>query len=176
MLIIINSILGGALLVAGRRLFWLFVGASGFILGFQLTTRFFNGNEAIGILVGLGVGVLFGFLAVALQSVAIFVAGFLSGAYIASAAGIMFGLERGPSTWILYVTGGIIGLILVGFLFDWALITLSSLAGASLIAEVFITRQGLASLTFFVLFIAGVLIQRTTLRNEKQTPQSGPPA
>jgi predicted MFS family arabinose efflux permease len=84
----------------------------------------------------------------------------------------MFGLQRGPSTWVLYIIGGIIGVILVGYLFDWALITLSSLAGASLIVESFTARQGLASLIFFVLFIAGVLIQGTAMRSEKQSPRS----
>ena len=40
MLNVINLILGGALLVAGRKLFWLFVGAAGFVTGIQLATRF----------------------------------------------------------------------------------------------------------------------------------------
>src|SRR5262245_8877891 len=98
MLTFINFILGGGLLVAGRKFFWLFVGASGFILGIQLTTRFFPGNETLGIVVGLVVGIAFAFLAISLQTIAIFAAGFLSGAYAASAAGIMVGLERGPSS------------------------------------------------------------------------------
>jgi len=38
MLSVISLILGVALLVAGRKLFWLFVGAAGFVTGMQLAT------------------------------------------------------------------------------------------------------------------------------------------
>jgi hypothetical protein len=35
MLNVINLLLGGALLIAGRKLFWLFVDAAGFVTGMQ---------------------------------------------------------------------------------------------------------------------------------------------
>ncbi len=53
MLNVINLVLGGALLIAGRKLFWLFVGAAGFITGIQLATRFFQGSGLAAIIVGL---------------------------------------------------------------------------------------------------------------------------
>ena len=37
MINLINVVLGGALLLAGRKLFWLFVGAVGFVTGLQLS-------------------------------------------------------------------------------------------------------------------------------------------
>lgn len=49
MLNLINLILGGALLVAGRKLFWLFVGAAGFVTGIQLATRFWQGSDVLAI-------------------------------------------------------------------------------------------------------------------------------
>jgi hypothetical protein len=82
----------------------------------------------------------------------------------------MLGLDvTGVMTWIIYVIGGVIGLILVSFLFDWALITLSSLAGASLIIQAFFPQgQGATGgLVFFILFIVGVLIQGSILRRER---------
>jgi hypothetical protein len=164
MLTFINAILGGALLVAGRKLFWLFVGAAGFVTGFQLTTRFFQGPEGVAIIVGLVVGVIFAVLAVFLQTIAIGIAGFLAGGYILQVLASMFGLDTASITWIIYIVGGIIGVLLVSFLFDWALITLSSLAGASLIVQAFnLERSGLI---FIILFLAGVIIQGTTHRNE----------
>ena len=42
MINLINVVLGGVLLLAGRKLFWLFVGAVGFVTGLQLTSSFWQ--------------------------------------------------------------------------------------------------------------------------------------
>ena len=165
MLAPLNAILGGALLVAGRKLFWLFIGVLGFITGIQLTTNFINGPEWLTIIIGLIVGLIFAMLAVFLQTVAIWVAGFLSGGYVLSALAGMFGIEG--YTWVIYIIGGIIGIALVSFLFDWAVITLSSFAGASLIVEAMFSDQGSAQLIFIALFIIGIIIQGSLLRRDK---------
>lgn len=169
MLSIVSIILGGALLMAGRKLFWLFVGAAGFVAGLQLATQFWQGPELLAIVVGLVVGVIFALLAIFLQGAAIGVAGFLAGGYILTALVSMIGLDQGAFSWIVYVIGGIIGLLLVIFLFDWALITLSSLAGASLIAQALAIPGGIASLVFLGLVIVGVVIQGSILRQERLT-------
>ena len=164
MIAFINAILGGALLVAGRKLFWLFVAAAGFVTGFQLTTRYFQGSEGLSIIVGLVVGAIFAILAIFLQTIAIAIAGFLAGGYILQTLAVSFGLSAAP--WIIYIIGGIIGVLLVSFLFDWAIITLSSLAGASLVAEALqLPRTGLI---FVVLFLAGVIIQGLAYRSEER--------
>jgi len=168
MLNVINLILGSALLIAGRKLFWLFVGAAGFVTGIQLATRFWQGPELLAIIVGLVVGVIFALLAIFLQALVIGIAGFLSGGYILTVLAAMLGIEvTGVTTWIVYIIGGLIGLLLVSFLFDWALITLSSLAGASLIIQSFGPQGAMGGLLFFVLFILGVLIQGSILRRER---------
>jgi len=166
MLDFLNLILGGGLLIAGRKLFWLFVGAAGFITGIQLTSRFWHGNEGLTIIVGLAVGLAFALLAIFLQGVAIGIAGFLSGGYILSVLATMLGMNTNP---VIYIIGGIIGLVLVSYLFDWAIITLSSLAGASLITELFAQQRGAGRLIFIILFIAGVVIQGSALRSKKGT-------
>jgi hypothetical protein len=165
---IINLILGGALLLAGRKLFWLFVGAAGFVTGIQLATRFWQGPELLAIVVGLVLGVIFALLAIFLQALVIGIAGFLIGGYILTVLATMLGIDMGgATTWIVYVIGGVIGVILVSFLFDWALITLSSLAGASLIVQSFLFEGAIQGLLFFILFILGVLIQGSILRRER---------
>ena len=165
MLTLINAILGSALLVAGRKLFWLFVAAAGFVTGFQLTTRFFQGPEGLAIIVGLVAGAIFAILAIFLQTIAIGIAGFLAGGYVLQTLTAMLGFERLAVTWLIFIIGGIIGLLLVSFLFDWAIITLSSLAGAALVVEAFqLQRNGLI---FLVLLLAGVIIQGAILRNEE---------
>ena len=168
MLNVINLILGGALLVAGRKLFWLSVGAAGFVTGIQLATRFRQGSEVLAIIVGLVIGVIFALLAIFLQAIVIGIAGFLSGGYVLTILVNMLGVDvTGPMTWIVYIIGGVSGLILVSVLFDWALITLSSLAGASLVIQAFFPQGAAGGLIFFILFIAGVILQGSTLRREK---------
>jgi hypothetical protein len=58
MLILINLVPGGALLLAGRKFIWLFVGAAGFLTGIQLTTRVWQGPDLLAILAGLVMGVV----------------------------------------------------------------------------------------------------------------------
>ena len=168
MLNLINVILGGALLVTGRKLFWLFVGALGFITGMQLTARFWHGPEGLAIVAGLVIGLIFAGLAVFLQTIAIGIAGFVSGGYILSMLADMLGLQTSGASWLVYIVGGIIGVILVSYLFDWAVITLSSLAGASLLVQAFLAERATGGLIFFILFIAGVAIQGSMLRAEKK--------
>lgn len=167
MLSVISLILGVALLVAGRKLFWLFVGAAGFVTGMQLATQFWQGPELLAIVIGLVVGVIFALLAIFLQSVAIGIAGFLAGGYILTVLAGMIGLNQGAFSWIVYIIGGIIGVLLVIYLFDWAIITLSSLAGASLITQAFLLPSGIGGVIFIVLVIVGVVIQASMMQREK---------
>ena len=81
----------------------------------------------------------------------------------------MLGFERLAVTWLIFIIGGMIGVLLVSFLFDWAIITLSSLAGSALVVEAFqLQRNGLI---FLVLLLAGVMIQGAGLRNEDRQEQ-----
>jgi hypothetical protein len=167
MLSVISLILGVALLVAGRKLFWLFVGAAGFVTGMQLATQFWQGPELLAIVIGLVVGVIFALLAIFLQSVAIGIAGFLAGGYSLTVLAGMIGLNQGAFSWIVYIIGGIIGVLLIIYLFDWAIITLSSLAGASLITQAFLLPSGIGGVIFIVLVIVGVVIQASMMQREK---------
>jgi hypothetical protein len=164
---IFDLVLGAILLVAGRRLFWLLVGALGFVLGVMLATSFFHGTELTMILAGLVVGIIFSLLAIFLESVAIAIAGFLGGGYVLlSIAGILNPDRGGIISWVIFAVGGVIGVILVAMLFSWALITISSLAGASMVVAAFGMTAATAGLVFLGLVIAGVLIQGTSLRRE----------
>ena len=163
----LNMILGAALLVAGRKLFWLFIGIIGFITGFQLASRFINGPDWVALLIGVIVGIVFALLAVFIEALAIGIAGFLAGGYILTSLTAMLGLNEGLLYWVFYGIGGIIGILLVMFLFDWALIVLSSLAGASLIVQ---SLAGAGSLLLLILVIAGIVIQGMILYREDNPP------
>jgi len=165
MLAVFNALLGIGLLVAGRKLFWLFIAAAGFIAGVQLAGRFLDGPEWVILIIGLVVGVLFAVLAVFLRVIAIGLAGFFMGGSILTAMAGAMGVADGGG-WIVYIIGGVIGILLVSLLFDWALITLSSFAGAALIVQTFNLGPAVASPIFVALVIIGLVIQGTVKRRE----------
>lgn len=167
MVSLINVLLGGALLLAGRKLFWLFVGAIGFVTGLQLASNFWQGTESLAIIFGLIVGVIFALLAIFLQTIAIGIAGFFAGGFTLTALAGMLGVDTGSTFWIIYAIGGIIGLVVVIYLFDWAIITLSSLAGASLLVQAFLPQGGAGGVIFAILVIIGVVVQGSVLRSEQ---------
>ena len=166
MLFITNLIFGIGLLISGRKLFWLFVAAAGFVTGVALMTRFWKGPEWLAILVGVAVGVLFAVLAVALKTVAISLAGFLlGGSALISIAG-MVGFDGGAFSWIIYVAGGILGIIFISAFFDWALIGISSLAGSSMLVQTLALDRPVAGLVFVILLIIGIFLQAMDKRKE----------
>ncbi len=168
MLDLINGLLGIALLLAGRKLFWLFIGAVGFMTGIQLTASIWQGPDWLLLVIGVIVGVIFAALATFLQTLAIGVAGFLSGGYVLTILVDMAGVGAGIPTWIIYTIGGLIGVMLVSLLFDWAIITLSSLAGASLVVRTVFSQSDSVQLIFIALFLLGIIIQGSRLRGEKR--------
>ena len=148
---------GIVLLVFGRRLFWLFVGIAGFIAGFETAQQYLALQPVwiiwtIGLLCGL-IGIL---VAIFFQRLAVGLSGFAAGSYIAL---YLASLTGGAALFWVYLAGGIIGAVLMYLLFDWALILLSSIAGASLIVQSFQWGPLYQTLSYGVLIAAGVAFQ-----------------
>lgn len=78
MLNYLNVILGGAVLVTGHKLFWLLVGAIGFLIGLEVGRRLAHGPEIITLIAGLIIGLIFALLAPCIESAAIGFTGFLA--------------------------------------------------------------------------------------------------
>ncbi len=156
----IRLLIGAALLAAGQRLFWLFVGAIGFVAGVQLATRFFADMTSLNVLlVGLVAGLIGAALAVMLQHMAVAVAGFVAGGYIALAVLEMVGLNAGRLEWLVFVAGGLVGTLLLAATFDWALIVLSSLVGAAVIVQALDLSPVVSSLLLLGLTALGIAVQ-----------------
>ncbi|MGA6925271.1 MAG: hypothetical protein WBY88_06290 [Desulfosarcina sp.] len=158
---------GLAMLTLGRRLFWLFVGLAGFVAGLQAAHLFFDPGQfwmlwAAGLLCGI-VGVL---LALFVQHLAIIVGGFLAGVTITIHLMPMLGHDAG--VWIPLI-GGILGVVGLYLLFDWALIVLSSVVGAALIVEAVGQRFPYLSVLFIILVAGGVVIQSLLLMASRKT-------
>ena len=165
---VLNIIVGTALLFFGRRAFWLFVAGAGFVAGLSLANGILQVPQSIGVIIGIGIGLLAALLAVFLQRFAINLAGFLAGGYIALQVLSMLNLEGGWATWLAFIVGGVVGVILVGMFLDWALISLSSLAGASLVTEALNLSNGIALVVFIVLIAIGISYQARELRKDSR--------
>lgn len=173
---LVGALVGLVLLLAGRRLFWLLVGAVGFLFGFHLAQGWLGLDEFwLRLAVAALVGLVGAFLAVLLQRLAIGIAGFLLGGAAAGwAAEVVFGLPEGPA-WVAFFIGGIVAAVIAGFLFELALIVLSALLGASLIVQAAVAWPGIdlgttaQAITFLVLTGVGLAVQAFQPRREAES-------
>jgi len=151
---------GIALLLAGRRIFWLVVGVVGFLFGFDLASRVLGlDSQGLGLLIGIFAGILGIFLAVFVQKVAIGLAGFLIGGYLTLTL-----LHADPgnlsgSNLLAFLVGGLICAFLAVWLFEIALILLSSVAGAAIVSQTLTLDPGATTLAFAALAVVGIAIQ-----------------
>lgn len=169
---IITLLAGLAILFFGRRLFWLFVAVVGFVVGFELASDFLAGqSEWLILLIALLVGLAGAAIAVFLQYLALGIAGFLAGGYLVLV--LWRAIELGGPQWLMWLValvGAIIGSVLVVAMFDWALVILTSLVGAAMIAQLpaewpILWRSGL----FVVLLLLGLAVQSVMLSRQGTT-------
>jgi hypothetical protein len=160
-------LVGVALLLFGRRLFWLFVGVIGFMAGWYLAMG--GGRHPAtggGLLIALIAGLIGLVLALLVQKVAVAVAGFFVGAYLlAGVLGWQLPPLR-PGQQLFLLLAGVVAAILALVLFDLALILYSAIAGSGLILEnVHLHLGGNARLLLLVVLAAvGAAFQARVLQ------------
>ena len=152
--------LGAAMLILGRKFFWLFTGGIGFYVGYTLAPKILpNQSDNVILIVAVVLGLLGIFLAVLVKSAAISIAGFAAGAYIVYSLLTMISFNLGNYYWLVIIAGGIIGAILAGTMFGWALIILTSACGAMLISTTLNLSFPLSAVVLVVLFLIGLIVQ-----------------
>jgi len=170
-MLMLEILIGVMLLLIGRKVVWLFVAGIGFVAAAEIVARL--SGDQMGLLViiaALVAGVIGAVLAIFLQKVAVGVVGFLAGGYIALSALKALRLETTAFSWLIVVVGGIVGVMLALVLLDWALILLSSISGAALIAQ---SSQLLgwyrvpAVVVFVIAAVVGIIVQARLLEKER---------
>jgi hypothetical protein len=172
MLAVLQLLVGGGLLFAGRKLFWLLVGGIGFAIGLLVATRLLHGSELFTIGAALAIGIVFALLALLVESVAIGLAAIVGGGFVGANVPYLLGFHGSVVSFIGFIAGAILGVILVRMLFNWGLIAISALAGASMIVNGINPRPGLVPLVFVGLLILGVVIQTFGIRGGQSAPPS----
>ncbi len=175
---------GAVTLLFGRKLYWLFVGLGGFLLGLIITTTALaSWNTIITLLIAAVVGVAFGALAIVARR-PLAAMGSFAGIYFLVAT--LCGALGIPSPWsiILGLIGGVIAAVAVFILFDWGLIINSSLSGAgAVLAGLTALLPALnawggwpATVMLAVLAAAGVLFQAKSYQGSSiVSPPAGTP-
>lgn len=165
---IIIIVAGLILLFTGRRLYWLFVAVVGFIAGYFLSGQMLPElSTALRIIIGLVAGAVGAALLLVLHQVAVGLAGFLGGGFLAFQITHQLGIGSGDFSWVPFILGGIVGAIMVVSIFDWALILLSSLGGAFLVISGLNSDSSWANLAILALFVIGVFIQTNLFRRQR---------
>lgn len=165
-----NLLVGIALLLFGRRLFWVFVAGAGFTVGAVLATDLLGQrSDGTALVIAAIAGLLGALVAVYAQKVAIGLAGLLAGGYLGHALGPA--LEGSLPAWAVAVVGACLGAFLLAALFDWALIGLSSLLGAAVIAQSTALARPWPTVIFVLLVGVGLYIQARQRTRKRGKPE-----
>jgi len=169
---IVTILVGLVLLIWGRKLFWLAVGVIGFVTGLALAFQWTQAEPGwVVVLIALLAGVIGAVLASLAQKIAVGVAGFLTGGYAAAWLAQLAGIRPDPWVWILLIIGGIIGAGIALSLLEPALIGLTALAGAALVAQAIRAGPVISALVFVVLLVVGVVIQVKMLSQKHEVDE-----
>lgn len=164
---IIYLIVGILFLTFGKRLFWLFVGCAGFIIGFEYGGTMTGIRDPwIILFVAVFTGAVGAVFACFVQGIAIGMAGFLVGGFSAINLLELLGLVNYQHFWSVYIVGGIIGLILMFLIFDYAIIFLSSIAGAFVVVQALSLIPPVKTIVFLILAMAGAVFQASALQRK----------
>ena len=156
-------LVGILLLTLGRKLFWLFVAAIGFLVGTEFAAPFLPAGSGWLVAVGLVLGLVGAVLALVVQKFAVAAAGFLAGGYFLMTALVAWAPQDSAYGWITFLIGGFVGAMLMIFVFNWALIVFSSISGAHLIVHAFPGAQDMATGIFAGLVVVGCVVQGRAL-------------
>jgi len=159
--------LGIILLLAGRKLYWLTIGVLGFLAGMFFAMRFIPAHPAwMTYVIGAGSGILGAIAAVVIQRIAIAALGFLAGGFLLANVFEEFHWMQHDAFLFPFLVGGVIGALILFYVFEWALIVSSSIGGGFLVARELHVSPPNQIIAIAGLAVIGVLIQ-ASMRKKK---------
>ena len=161
---------GGVLLVFGRRLYWLVLGALGFWPGLLIANEGLNLSYELELGAAFLAGIVGAVAAIVAQKLAVRLGGFVIGAVAAYLLAQPWAADLAYQIWWVALLGGVVGLFFAAALFDAALIVFSSIVGAALIADALPLVKVHQTWTFLGLAALGIVIQ-TRERSKKNLPK-----
>ena len=163
-------VLGIALVLAGRRLFWLAVALAGFGVGLFAAQRLLNLQPWwLQLVAAVFAGLFCALLAIFLQRLMVGLAGFAAGGWLAIEVWRLTGQQTGGMAWVFFFLGGVAAAILAVLLFELALMAVTSLAGAALIVGATGLGQPAALILTALIAAAGTFIQASLRRRSRRS-------
>jgi hypothetical protein len=169
-------LLGGlAVAFAGRRLLNFAVAFAGFLLFYNLV-EFFLPNQSDWTLLIIAVigGVIGAWLAIRFLKIFLYVMGFIFIGNAAWAVAGFFGIDSTLIRMVVYLIGGLIGIGLVRFMFDVAIVIITALGGASAAAygaQLLFNIQSTGQvwvIVFLLVALAGAIVQWGVVKGKKR--------
>ncbi len=162
-----NILIGATILIAGRKLFWLFVGCLGFLVGFTYAERFM-GPQPEYMVIGMGIilGIIMACFAIFLQKFTVALCGFMAGGFITLHIFDITKFGDPHYLWLFCLIGGILGTLLISLIFDWALVILSVILGSSLIVRSISLAPDIRLWVYLFLLVLGVAIQAKLMESK----------
>lgn len=158
---------GVLLLFLGRKLFWLIVAVAGFLIGVTFAPELLpNQPQSVILIIALITGLIGAVLASLLKKAAVGIAGFAAGGYIIYYLLEFVAVNLGNYQWMAILAGAILGALLAGSMFDWALILISSASGATLVSRGLNVTMPFSAVLLIALFILGLIVQRNIKSKE----------
>lgn len=156
--VLLRVLFGCVALLAGRNVFWLFIGLLGFLVGADAAHVWLQDQPDWATLaVAIAAGVVGAVLAMLFERVAFSLAGFYAAAFVLIAIFRESGIAGDHAAAVL--VAGIAGAIFAALVMDWAIIVLSALAGAAAVVSVFAALPIVKLVSFLVLVAIGVGVQ-----------------
>lgn len=149
---------GGLLLLFGRKLYWCILAFVGFVAGVWIGHKVFP-PEPVWLLISVAIffGVVAALLGIFLQRLALRMTGIITGGFLGYVLADAFFVKPWPLVGM--ALGCLFGFWLVLWLFDWALIVLSSFSGAAVIAYRLPLETAPLLVISLILALLGIAVQ-----------------
>jgi hypothetical protein len=151
---------GSLLLLVGRKLFWLFVAAAGYLISTTFVPQILpHQPESVILTISIIAGLTGALLAVMVQKFAVGLTGFAAGGYVVYYLLKNIVLYNGQAQWLAILAGALIGAVLAGSMIDWALILVTTTSGVMLVSQGLALPMPISAIVMLCLYILGIFVQ-----------------
>jgi hypothetical protein len=175
MIVWIQVCAGLLLCFLGKRVLWLFLGALGFFLTYNLVCAYLPELPDRSVMIlALAGGALTGTLVLLAEKGVVWIGGLLGGGYVGALIWQVVQPSAHGFPWPAIVLGALLGLLTARFLVTLGLAVLTSAVGAALLA-VSLPAEQYRMILFVVMFLLGLVVQSGLLRKRgKTSPKEKP--
>ena len=157
---VIFGLVGLMIVAAGSQLYWFFAGGIGFLFSEFVATNIFNAQPGANVLlIGVGGAAIAILLTITARKPAMILIGILAGVLAANTLPELFGWSPPFNEWFLLIAGGVLGGLFVGIAYEMAVVVLSSIVGAQLIANSVHLGGVNPQIMFLAILVLGIGVQ-----------------